>query len=164
MRDFGKYQQECHLLVTGYQSNMMASDFTLTFKTAVCTKTKSNLCHNVISMFIGKIVQTEKIQIQSPLKFSKTSVCAKVLQQSRGKSVEAWCCNTLGSVKVSGKLLTYPSPKPTFCLKWEVSDNVGLGEGEVGSFLETQNVWINNYWSTHCCGAIPQSWISGAPF
>ena len=34
-----------------------------------------------------------------------------------------------GSVKVSGKLPTYPSPNPTFCLKWEVSVNVGLGEG-----------------------------------
>ena len=27
-----------------------------------------------------------------------------------------------------GKLPTYPSLKPTFCPKWEVSDNVGLGE------------------------------------
>ena len=24
---------------------------------------------------------------------------------------------------------TYPSPKPTFCPKWEVSAKVGLGEG-----------------------------------
>ena len=24
---------------------------------------------------------------------------------------------------------THPSPKPTFCPKWEVGDNVGLGEG-----------------------------------
>ena len=32
-------------------------------------------------------------------------------------------------IKVSGKLLTYPSPKPTFCPKWEVSVDVGLGEG-----------------------------------
>ena len=30
---------------------------------------------------------------------------------------------------ISGKLPTYPSPKPTFCPKWEVSINVGLGEG-----------------------------------
>ena len=37
----------------------------------------------------------------------------------------------LGSIQVPGKLPTYPSPKPTFCPKWEVSDNVGLGEGEV---------------------------------
>ena len=39
-----------------------------------------------------------------------------------------------GSLYVSGKLLTYPSPKPTFSPKWEVSVNVGLGEGWVGSF------------------------------
>ena len=38
-----------------------------------------------------------------------------------------------GSLYVSGKLPTYPSPKPTFCPKWEVSVNVGLGEGWVGS-------------------------------
>ena len=31
----------------------------------------------------------------------------------------------------------YPSLKPSFCPKWEVSVNVGLGEGEVGSFPET---------------------------
>ena len=34
-----------------------------------------------------------------------------------------------GSIWVSGKLPTYPSPKPLFCPKREVSDNVGLGEG-----------------------------------
>ena len=30
---------------------------------------------------------------------------------------------------VFGKLPTYPSPKPTFCPKGEVSFNVGLGKG-----------------------------------
>ena len=34
-----------------------------------------------------------------------------------------------GSIKVSGKLPTYPSPKPSFCPKWEASINVTLGEG-----------------------------------
>ena len=45
----------------------------------------------------------------------------------------------IGSLYVSGKLPTYPSPKPTFFPKCEVSVNVGLGEGEakVGSFSET---------------------------
>ena len=33
-----------------------------------------------------------------------------------------------GSLYVSGKLPTYPSPKPTFSPKREVSVNVGLGE------------------------------------
>ena len=44
------------------------------------------------------------------------------------------------SLYVSGKLRTYPSLKPTFRPKWEVSVNVnGLGEGWVGSFPETYN-------------------------
>ena len=43
---------------------------------------------------------------------------------------------TFGTFYLSGKLSTYPTPKPTFCLKWEVSINVGLGEGEVDSFPE----------------------------
>ena len=34
-----------------------------------------------------------------------------------------------GSIFDSGKLPTYPSPKPTFCPKWEVNVNVGLGRG-----------------------------------
>ena len=31
--------------------------------------------------------------------------------------------------RFAGKLPTYPSPKPSFCPKWEVSVNVSLGEG-----------------------------------
>ena len=42
-----------------------------------------------------------------------------------------------GSFLVLGKLPTYPSPKPTVCPKWEVSDNVDLGEEWVVSFPET---------------------------
>ena len=34
-----------------------------------------------------------------------------------------------GSLYVSGKLPSYPSPKPTFCPMWEISVNVSLGEG-----------------------------------
>ena len=33
------------------------------------------------------------------------------------------------SLYVSSKLPTYPSPNPTFCPKWEVCVNVGLGDG-----------------------------------
>ena len=40
------------------------------------------------------------------------------------------------------KLLTYPFLKPTFCLKCEISVNVGLGEGYVGSFQK--RVMIRN--------------------
>ena len=44
----------------------------------------------------------------------------------------------MGSILLSGKLPTYPSPKPSFCPKWKVSVklNVSLGEGYVGSFPE----------------------------
>ena len=41
-----------------------------------------------------------------------------------------------GIIYVSEKLPTYPSPKPTFYPKWEVSINVALGEELVGSFPE----------------------------
>ena len=33
------------------------------------------------------------------------------------------------SIYISGKQPIYPSPKPTFCPKWELSVNFGLGEG-----------------------------------
>ena len=35
----------------------------------------------------------------------------------------------MGPLYVSGKVPTYPSPKPTFYPKWQLSVNVGLGEG-----------------------------------
>ena len=43
----------------------------------------------------------------------------------------------VGLIQVSGKLPTYPFPKPTVCPKWKVSDNVDSGEGWVVSFRET---------------------------
>ena len=43
------------------------------------------------------------------------------------------------SLYVSGKLPTYRSPKPTFCPKWKISVNVGLGEGYVDNFPEKYN-------------------------
>ena len=53
--------------------------------------------------------------------FSALNVTVRrYLNHKKGKIVD-----NLGS----GKLPTYPSPKPTFCLKREVSVNVGLGEG-----------------------------------
>ena len=42
-----------------------------------------------------------------------------------------WSCwlDILGSLCVSGKLLIYPSPKPTLTLTSDLGQNVGLGEG-----------------------------------
>ena len=45
------------------------------------------------------------------------------------------------SLYVSGKLPTYPSLKPTFCPKWEVNVNVGLGKlGHTNCFVEADGL------------------------
>ena len=41
--------------------------------------------------------------------------------------------------RISGKLPTYPSSKPTLTLASNLRQKVGLGEGWVGSFPETYN-------------------------
>ena len=41
---------------------------------------------------------------------------------------EGWYCLNR-SIYISEKMPSYPSPKITFCSKWEVSVNVSLGEG-----------------------------------
>ena len=49
----------------------------------------------------------------------------------------------MGSLYVSGTLPTYPSPRLAFCAECEVHVpvrvDVGLGEGQVGSFPEMYN-------------------------
>ena len=52
------------------------------------------------------------------MKVHFSSVVKKTIQQS-----------LIGLIWVSGKLPTYPSPKPSFCPKREVSVNVSLGKG-----------------------------------
>ena len=39
-------------------------------------------------------------------------------------------CAQVGSLYVSGKLPTYPSPKPTLTLTSHLGQNIGLGEGK----------------------------------
>ena len=46
----------------------------------------------------------------------------------------------LGSY-VPKKLHTYPFPKPTFCIKWEVSVNVGLGEQFPRKCIMIRRLW-----------------------
>ena len=43
----------------------------------------------------------------------------------------------LGSISVSGQQPTYLSPNPSAVNWWQVRVNVGLGEGQVGSCLDT---------------------------
>ena len=46
-----------------------------------------------------------------------------------------------GYVNFTGELLTCPSPKPSFCPKWEVSVNVSLGGGVGAQFPRNLNWW-----------------------
>ena len=64
------------------------------------------------------------------------------------------------SLCVSGKLPTYPSLKPTFCPKWEVSVNVGLGEGWKGGKFP-RNVWWWKLGHTNCFAEAEGSLTSG---
>ena len=64
---------------------------------------------------------TRKIQFDICLFVFGRTVSLKALLKQR---VLDW-----DQVRFSGKLPTYPSPKPTFCPQLEVSVNVGLGEG-----------------------------------
>ena len=50
-------------------------------------------------------------------------------------------------LQVSVKLPTYPSPKPTLTLTSHLRQNVGLREGQVGSFSETYNVVLIEFLS-----------------
>ena len=44
----------------------------------------------------------------------------------------------ISRLRLCVKLPTYHSPKATFCPKWEVSVNVGLGEGWICKFLKSK--------------------------
>jgi len=57
-------------------------------------------------------------------------------------------------VYVSGKLPTYPSPKPTLTLTSHLGQNVGVGE-EVGSFSETYPSPKNQHGSLYVSGKLP---------
>lgn len=63
------------------------------------------------------------------------SVCNNI--QCAKKNASKNKTPTINLIKILGniRLLTLPSPKPTFCPKWEVSVNVGLGKGGVGGKL-----------------------------
>ena len=58
--------------------------------------------------------------------WQKLHICQKLLMMQR---LSRPITISWGSLHVSGKLTNYPSLKPTFYPKWEVSVNVGLGEG-----------------------------------
>ena len=51
-----------------------------------------------------------------------------------------------GPLYVSGKLPTYPSPKPTLTLTSRLGQNVGSREGQVGSFPKTYYLQTFTLW------------------
>ena len=51
-----------------------------------------------------------------------------------------------GSSHVSGKLPTYPSPKPKLTLTSHLGQNVGSREGQVGSFPKTYHLQTFTWW------------------
>ena len=61
-------------------------------------------------------------------------------------------------VWVFTKLPTYPSPYPTFYLKWEIGVNVQLGEGWVG--IPPRNLQYSSQILKHLCDfPLPQCWF-----
>ena len=82
--------------------------------------------------FSGVNLQVEQRRVNF-CRITHVSSLAKANEQHDG------VVRMVGSLYASEKLPTHPSPKPTFCPKWEVSVNVGLGEGQVGSFPGTHN-------------------------
>ena len=72
--------------------------------------------------FVNKLLQMEAKPVKNVsllLQFSGHSELETGLLVKRG----------LGSFYVSGKLPTYPSPKPTLILSSHLGQNIGLGEG-----------------------------------
>ena len=63
----------------------------------------------------------------------------KILSYPSEKKWHLQATKLCGSFYVSVKLPTYPSPKPTLILSFYLGQNVGYGEGYVGSFTKTQN-------------------------
>ena len=72
------------------------------------------------------------------------SNCMKswLAQESSDWRVNFLYGSSFGSLHVSRKLPTYPSPKPTITLTSHLGQNVGLGEGKVGSFPEIHIKYI----------------------
>ena len=61
---------------------------------------------------------------------NRASLFAKELEKLRVNGKISLSCQTnMGSLYVSGKLSTYPSPEPTLTLTFHLGQNVGLGEG-----------------------------------
>ena len=87
--------------------------------------------HSTMSFSVNVVVAETSYRMLEVLSFCDGKRI-KISANFSGESKVQWSFLEyifFGSFYVSWKLPTYPSPKPAFCPKWEVSVNVGLGEG-----------------------------------
>ena len=99
---------------------------------------KVELGRSNISLIIGMVVDCHVLDVWCSVTKSKVqnldrpwtekSKSGKIKFPTKSIKQSVWL-NRPMALYVSGKLLTYPSPKPKFYPKWEVSVNVGLGRG-----------------------------------
>ena len=93
-------------------------------------------------VFCPKLWDIWSFSLLSAVPFNTTHPLSKYcnfFQSSKKCSLKNTQMKQRFSWYVSGKLPTYPSPKSTLTLTSHLGQNVGLGEGWVGSFPETNN-------------------------
>ena len=85
-------------------------------------------CFSLITISMSR-VRRDLYQIDDGLPENRMWVSAE--QVFKGAALRGYCClrSILGSLYLSVKLPTYPSPKPTLILTSQLRQNVGLGEG-----------------------------------
>ena len=72
----------------------------------------------------------ELVEVSNEREMTHISYYSKGLCHQHSTVLGQFCAQ-VGSLYVSGKLPTYPSPKPTLPLTSHLGQNVGLGEGQV---------------------------------
>ena len=96
----------------------------LRFKT--CCNQVDRLAYNLLALKTWKGCEKKTIP---PSPITQVPLIHLKKGQNKGEGKKQSGVGNVWSLYVSGNLPTYPSPKPTFCHKWQVSVNVGLREG-----------------------------------
>ena len=104
--------------------------------------TQCTYCNFQLQMVNGMILLSKTKKLTKNRVDQETPKKTKNSKMVSNLDVVSFSLKGFGSLYVSGKLPTYPSPKPIFCPKWEVSVNVELGKGLVVSFPETCCGWV----------------------
>ena len=104
--------------------------------------TQCTYCNFQLQMVNGMILLSKTKKLTKNRVDQETPKKTKNSKMVSNLGVVSFSLKGFGSLYVSGKLPTYPCPKPIFCPKWEVSVNVELGKGLVVSFPETCCGWV----------------------